>query len=82
MRFARQENFDMGELPEVVDAEYVTSQVMTALWDMVIEPMADNLDDDDRKLITLMGITLKMVAHKAKLYEQMNQGNLPENFLN
>jgi hypothetical protein len=82
MRFENQENFDMGELPEVVDSEYVTSQVMDALWDMVIEPMADNLNDHDRKLISLMGITLKLVAHKAKLYEEMSQGNLPENFLN
>ena len=82
MRFENQENFDMGELPEVVDAEYVVSQVMDALWDMVIEPMEQNLNDHDKQLLSLMGVTLKLVAQKARLYEEMSQGNLPENFLN
>ena len=68
-------NFD---LPEGVDAEYVTSQSMTALWDLVIAPMEDNLSDQDKTLISIIGITLKLVAHKAKCYEELQKGNLPD----
>ena len=61
-------------MPEDVDAEYVTEQSMSALWDMVIAPMQDQLTDEDKTLIGVIGITLKLVAHKAKCYEDMQQG--------
>ena len=78
-QFASDDNFEM---PEGVDAEYVTEQSMSALWEMVIDPMQDKLSDEDKSLIGIIGVTLKLVAQKAKLYEEMSQGNLPENFLN
>jgi hypothetical protein len=65
------------ELPEDVDAEYVTSQAMSALWDLCLEPMQDKLSEDDRSLISIIGVTLKLVAHKAKCYEEIQKGNLP-----
>ena len=65
-------------LPEEVDAEYVTSQAMSALWDLCLEPMQDKLSDDDRSLISIIGVTLKLVAHKAKCYEDLEKGNLPD----
>ena len=65
-------------LPEEVDAEYVTSQAMSALWDLCLEPMQDKLSDDDRSLISVIGVTLKLVAHKAKCYEDLEKGNLPD----
>jgi len=65
---------DFG-LPEEVDAEYVTSQGMSAIWDMCIEPMHDQLSDEDRSLIGIIGVTLQLVAHKAKCYEELQKGN-------
>jgi hypothetical protein len=59
---------------EPVDAEYVTEQSMTALWNMVISPMQSQLSEQDITLIGIIGVTLKLVAHKAKCYEDMQQG--------
>lgn len=64
------------ELPEEVDAEYVMSQGMSAIWDMCVEPMieAGELSDEDTSLISIVGITFKLIAHKAKCYEDLNKG--------
>jgi len=51
---------------------------MSALWDLVIAPMEDKLSDEDKSLISIIGITLKLVAHKAKCYEDLEKGNLPD----
>ena len=67
-----------NNLPENVDAEYVTSQSMEALWDLVIEPMESKLTDDDKTLISVIGMTLKIVAHKAKCYEDLKQGKFSD----
>ena len=71
-----------SELPENVDAEYVTEQSMSALWEMVIDPMQDKLSAEDKSLIGIIGVTLKIVAHKAKCYEDMQKGNYDKNSLN
>ena len=63
-----------NDLPEDVDAEYVTAQSMGALWDLVIQPMESKLTDDDKTLIDVIGMTLKIVARKAKCYEDLKQG--------
>ena len=84
MRFENREN-DMDGLFEdgiQVDSEYVTEQSMNALYEMGIEPMESKLSKEDLALVSLIGVTLKLVAHKAKLYEDMQDGNLGENFLN
>ena len=64
-------DFNDGEQP---NAEDVTEQSMSALWDIVISPMQHQLSDEDKSLISIIGITLKLVAHKAKCYEDMQQG--------
>ena len=71
-----------SDFNEEIDAEYVTSQAMSALWDMVISPMEENLSDEEKSFIGVIGITLKLVAHKAKCYEDLQlvsheKGNLP-----
>ena len=69
MRFENREN-DMDGLFEdgiQVDSEYVTEQSMNALYEMVIEPMESKLSKEDLALVSLIGVTLKLVAHKAKL---------------
>ena len=74
MRIEKDNNlpFDFdGEMP---NAEDVTEQSMSALWDIVISPMQHQLSDEDKSLISIIGITLKLVAHKAKCYEDMQQG--------
>ena len=77
--FPSDNNFKM---PEGVDSEYVTEQSMNALWEMVIEPMEEKLSDEDKSLIGIIGVTLKLVAHKATLYENLQNGTLDENYLN
>ena len=78
-QFASDSNFN---LPENVNAEHVTEQSMSALWEMVIAPMKDQLTDEDKTLIGIIGITLKLVAHKAKCYEDIQKGNHDKNSLN
>ena len=68
-------NFD---LPQDVDSNFVTSQSMTALWDLVIEPMEDKLSDADKSLISIIGISLKLVAHKAAAYEKLQNSEFPD----
>ena len=65
-----------------VNAEVVVNQSMSYLWDAVIAPMQNQLSDTDKHLIGVIGITLKMVAHKAKCYEDMQKGNHDKNSLN
>ena len=64
-------NFD-----ESINAEYVTNQGMSALWDLCIEPMQEKLSEDDMALISIIGMTLKIVAEKASAYEKLQQGEL------
>ena len=66
------------ELPEGVDAEYVTNQSMSALWDLVIAPMQEKLSEGDRMLISIIGMTLKIVAQKATAYEKLQKGELSD----
>ena len=60
---------------EEVNAEYVTEQAMGAIFDMCIEPMQSKLSEEDMSLISIIGVTLKLVAHKAKCYEELQKGN-------
>ena len=78
-QFASDSNFN---LPENVNAEHVSELSMSALWEMVIAPMKDQLTDEDKTLIGIIGITLKLVAHKAKCYEDIQKGNHDKNSLN
>ena len=57
-----------------VNAEYVTDQAMGAIYDMVIQPMEGKLTEEEQSLIGIIGVTLKLVAHKAKCYEDMQEG--------
>ena len=67
---------NLFDMPEDIDAEYVMSQGMSAIWEMCIEPMIEQgkLSDEDRSLISIIGITFKIVAHKAKCYEDSQEG--------
>jgi hypothetical protein len=54
---------------EEINAEYVMNQSMTALWDLVIEPMQEKLSQEDMGIISLIGVSLKLIAQKASLHE-------------
>lgn len=62
---------------ENINAEYVMNQSMTALWDIVIAPMESELSEEEQAIISMIGITLKLVAEKARLYEELQEGNFP-----
>ena len=62
---------------ENLNAEYVMGESMNALWDMVIDPMESQLTNEEKAVISLIGVTLKLVAHKARLYEELQEGNSP-----
>ena len=57
-----------------VNAEYITEQAMNSIYEMVIEPMEDVLTEEEQQHIGIIGMALKMVAHKAKCYEDMQLG--------
>ena len=65
------------DFEENLNAEYVTEQSMNALWDIVIAPMEGKLSEEEQAIISMIGITLKLVARKAKLYEELQEGNSP-----
>ena len=72
-------------IDDVCDAVQVTETSMNALYELVIEPMQDKLTAEDAQVIGLIGMTLKIVANKAKAYEETfekGQSNLPENYQN
>ncbi len=58
---------------------------MNALYDIVIKPMESKLTDEENQVIALIGMTLQIVAKKARAYEQTfekGEVGLPENFQN
>jgi hypothetical protein len=61
---------------EELDAEYVTDKSMSALWDICVQPMKPKLSPEDLALIGVIGMTLKIVAQKAKCYEQLQKSEL------
>lgn len=67
-----------SDFNEEMEAEYVTNHGMCALWDLCIEPMQDKLSQEDMAVISLIGMTLKIVAEKASAYEKLQQGELDD----
>jgi hypothetical protein len=88
-------------IDDVCDSVEVTETSMNALYDLLISPMAeaepfedDNgeqcitvkaLPEDAFQCISLIGLTLQIVAKKAKAYEELfekGKQDLPEHFRN
>ena len=74
MRIEKDNNLPFDFDGGIPNAEDVTEKSMSALWDIVISPMQHQLSDEDKSLISIIGVTLKLVAHKAKCYEDLQQG--------
>ena len=56
---------------ENLNAEFVMDTCMTALWDLCIEPMEGELDEEEATMVSVIGLTLKTIAQKAQCYENM-----------
>ena len=72
-------------IDDVCDAVQVTETSMNILYELVIEPMQNKLTAEDAEVLGLIGTSLKIVAEKAKAYEQTfekGQSSLPKNYQN
>jgi hypothetical protein len=88
-------------IDDVCDAVQITETSMNALYDLLLSPVTEAepfenhngeqcitikaLDNDAFECISLIGLTLQLVAKKARAYEQTfekGELGLPENFQN
>ena len=60
------------------NASTMMATCMNAIHDLVLHPMKDKLTPEDDAVMSLVGITLKIIAEKAHAYEKMEQGKLPD----
>ena len=64
-----------------LDAETAMETCMAGISDTLIEPAMEKgeLDETDQELLAVIGTTLKIIAQKAKAYEELqdraNEGN-------
>tara|TARA_B100000519_G_C14215074_1_gene424533 strand:- start:589 stop:840 length:252 start_codon:yes stop_codon:yes gene_type:complete len=65
-------NFDNQE--ECPPADEVVAHGMNFLFEKVIEPMKDKLDPEDLALISLIGMSFKIVGEQATAYEKLQEG--------
>ena len=74
-------NFSENYSPESNDSEInamtMMGKSMDILWETVIKPAEENLDEDEQAIIGLIGVTLKMIAEKAYAYEKL-MGEVPD----
>ena len=76
------ENNDFNASNEdVPNANSVMQTAMSALWDIAIAPNQSKFTDEEQSTIALIGITFKMIAEKASIYEQEHENfnNNPSN---
>ena len=70
-------------IDDVQDAEVVMDHAMGFLWEIIIEPNEDQLGEDEQTMLGVVGMALKIIAKKAKAYEDMyEKGENNENSLN
>jgi ornithine cyclodeaminase/alanine dehydrogenase-like protein (mu-crystallin family) len=70
-------------IDDVGDAELVMDHSMSFLWNIIIEPNKDQLDEDELTMLGVVGHALKVIASKAKAYEDMyEKGENDSNYLN
>ena len=55
------------------NAEQMMDLCMSELWVACIEPMQEKLDEEQRNTIGLIGMTLKVIAQKARCYENLQE---------
>ena len=65
---------------EPIKADVIMETAMSALFDICIRPMQGELDKEELDLISVIGLTLKTVAEKAKCYEEMMESGHGPNY--
>lgn len=70
-------------IDDVQNAELIMEHSMGFLWETIIEPNEGQLDEDELTMLGVVGQALKIIASKAKAYEDMyEKGQSNENSLN
>ena len=71
--------FSLNDQPKdnSLDSNQVMTTAMGAIHDMLMEPMKEKLTPEEHGVLTLIGITFKIMAEKATAYEKMEQGEIP-----
>ena len=70
-------------IDDIQDAELVMEHAMGFLWDVIIEPNEEKLNEDELSMLGIVGVALKLIAKKAKAYEDMyEKGQNNSNSLN
>jgi hypothetical protein len=65
---------------EVIKADAIMDLAMSQLFEMCIEPMQDELDQEELNAIGVIGLALKAIADKAKCYEEMMENGHGSNY--
>ena len=68
------DNNSFSEQPKYSDE--IMSMAMGEIHDILIEPMQDKLTPEQGSIISIIGLTLKIMAEKATPLEKMEQGEL------
>jgi len=70
-------------IDDIQDAELIMEHSMGFLWDVIIAPNEEQLDEDELSMLGIVGVALKLIAKKAKAYEDMyEKGQNNSNSLN
>ena len=72
MNFANQDS-----QPSDLNSESIMETSMAIIYEMLIEPMEENLDNSDLQTISLIGVAFKIMSEKAHAYEKL-MGEVPE----
>jgi hypothetical protein len=73
-------NSDYSDSPDFNDcptADQVMSKGMGFIAEKLIAPMEDKLEEDDLKLLALIGMSFQIVAQQASAYEKLQTGEIP-----
>ena len=77
------DNNEHTVIDDVQNAEVIMETCKDTLFDLVIKPMSKDFNDEELEVIGLIGETLSLIASKAKMYEDMMEGEtFSKNFLN
>jgi|TARA_B110000196_G_scaffold239229_1_gene207644 hypothetical protein len=72
MNFANQDS--QSDSPP--NATSIMDTSMGILWDMVIAPNSAQFDEEQQEVLSLIGVSFKLIAEKAHAYEKL-MGEVP-----
>jgi len=63
------------ESNSIINASDAMDQSMAFIFDNFIEPMENELSEDQNLMLAVVGSTFRIIAQKAQAYEDMIEGN-------